>query len=374
MLTDLAVHLAGRGWEVAVIASAQRYDNPRERLPKRERVSGVEVHRIWTTRFGRAFLPGRAVDYLTFYASAFFALLGKLRRGTVVIALTDPPLISVVAMTAAKLRGARLVNWIQDLFPEVAEALGIRVRGVRGLRDRSLRAARVNVVLGELMAGRVPNAVVRHNWADAALHPVAREANPLRRSWGFRDELVVGYSGNVGRAHEVDTLVEAMQLLAGGTPSPERGAPVRFLIIGGGAQFESVRRRAPAGTSFQPYQPREALSASLSAIDVHLVSLQPQLEGLIVPSKFYGVLAVARPVLFIGAKDGELARIIDEHRCGMVVEPGDADGLARAIRELADDPARAAEMGRRGRALYETRFAPAVALVEWERILEDAAR
>ena len=350
MLTDLALHLAGRGWEVAVVTSAQRYDAPKERLAARETYRGIDIIRVWSTRFGRAFLPGRAIDYLSFYVSAFFALLGAARRG------------SVVAMIAAKLRGARLVNWVQDLFPEVAEALGIRVSGVRGIRDRSLRAARTNVALGELMAARMPHAVVRHNWADAALQPVARDANPLRASWGFRDELVAGYSGNVGRAHEVDTLIEAMQRLA---PDPR----VRFLVIGGGAQFETVRKRAPEGTTFQPYQPREALSASLSAIDVHLVTLQPQLEGLIVPSKFYGVLAVARPVIFIGAKDGELARIIDAHGLGYVIAPGDADALTAAIRELAANPKLAEEMGRRGRALYDERFAPHIALAEWEKIL-----
>jgi glycosyltransferase involved in cell wall biosynthesis len=108
-------------------------------------------------------------------------------------------------------------------------------------------------------------------------------------------------------------------------------------------------------------------------VDAHLVSLQPPLEGLIVPSKFYGVLAVARPVLFIGAKDGELARLIDEHRCGAVVEPGDADGLTRAIRELASNPEEAAAMGRRGRELYLARFAPQHAFAAWERVLGEAS-
>src|SRR3954447_26965913 len=122
MLSDLSFHLAERGWRVEVVTSRQRYDAADAKLPPREIVRGVEVQRVWSTRFGRAFLPGRAVDYATFYISAFFTLLRRAGRDTTIVALTDPPLISVVAALAAKLRHATLVNWTQDLFPEVAEA------------------------------------------------------------------------------------------------------------------------------------------------------------------------------------------------------------------------------------------------------------
>src|SRR5437868_5027237 len=122
MLSDLSFHLAERGRRVEVVTSRQRYDDADAKLPPRETVRGVEVRRIWSTRFGRGFLPGRAVDYATFYISAFLALLRRATRDSTIVALTDPPLISVVAALAAMLRGAKLINWTQDLFPEVAEA------------------------------------------------------------------------------------------------------------------------------------------------------------------------------------------------------------------------------------------------------------
>lgn len=311
--------------------------------------NGVSVERVWSTRFGRAGLVGRAVDYLTFYFSAFFALLGH--RRAVVIAMTDPPLTSVLAAVASN----RVVNWVQDLFPEVAESLGIRVpRLLRRVRDWSLRRARANVVLGDLMAARVPKAVIIHNFADADLAPQPRPSGHA---------FVVGYSGNLGRAHEFETIMGAMQRL------PD----VRFLFTGGGAQLAAVKRAAGANAAFRPYAPREELSASLSAADAHLVSLKPSLEGLVLPSKFYGVLAVGRPVIFVGARDGELARIIEAHRCGIVVEMGDVDGLTHAIRTLANDRTEAAAMGHRGRELYLARFAPHHAFAAWERVLEEAA-
>jgi colanic acid biosynthesis glycosyl transferase WcaI len=351
--TDLAFHLASRGHDVTAVTSRQRYDDARARLAAHEDARGVRIRRVWSTRFGRAGLAGRALDYLTFYASAFFAMAGA--RDAIIIAMTDPPLLSVVAALAARLRfDGRVVNWVQDLFPEVAEALGIRApRVLRRLRDWSLRRARTNVVLGDLMAARVPKSVVIHNWADAELAPMVHD----------EPHFVVGYSGNLGRAHEFETMLAATRLL------PD----VKFVFTGGGAQLDAVKRAAGANVEFRGYAPREQLSASLSSVDAHLVSLQPSLEGLIVPSKFYGILAVARPVLFIGARDGELARIIDAHRCGFVVTPGDAEGLARAIRMLANDRDAAADMGRRGRALYLARFAPEHAFATWERVLEAVA-
>ncbi|HEX9984122.1 MAG TPA: glycosyltransferase family 4 protein [Thermoanaerobaculia bacterium] len=361
--SDLAFHLAARGWEVVALSSAQRYDDPRARLVSAAE-RGVRVRRLWTTRFGRMSLPGRALDYLSFYVSAFFALLSEVRHRTVVIAMTDPPLLSIVAAVATRLRRGVLVNWIQDLFPEVAEALGMKPPGVlRRMRDWSLRRARMNVVLGERMKERVAQTGVSglhlrviHNWADGALRPVPRTGGPF----------VVAYSGNLGRVHEFETILRAMELL-------KEETDIRFLIVGGGAQLERVRREARGNVEFRPYAPREQLSESLSAGDVHLVSLQPRLEGLIVPSKFYGIVAVARPVIFIGAADGELARLVDEHRCGVVVAPGDAEALASAIRSLAADRAATAEMGRRGRDAYDARFSAPRALAAWERTLEEVA-
>jgi colanic acid biosynthesis glycosyl transferase WcaI len=348
MVSDLAFHLAARGFDVRVLTSRQRYDDAGAELPRRERVNGVDVRRIWTTTFGRASLFGRALDYFSFYFSAWWHIAGVPRKA-VVVAMTDPPLLSVIAALAHR----RYVNWIQDLFPEVAEALGVRTpRWLHAMRDWSLRRAKRNVVLGERMAALVPHAIVQHNWADAALHPVDV---PHRK-------FVVGYSGNLGRAHDAGTMLGAMRLLR-----DDRN--IEFLITGGGAQLDRIRAEDLPNVRLVPYAPREALSESLSAADAHLVTLNPQLEGLIVPSKFYGVLAVARPVLFVGAPDGELARIIAAHGVGMVIEPGESVTLANAIRELARDPQRRAAMGRRGRALYDERFAPAIALANWEKIL-----
>jgi hypothetical protein len=146
MLSDLTFALAAGDRRVLVITGRQRYDAPDESLPARETVNGVEVHRVWTSRFGRANLPGRALDYATFYVAAAWRLWRMARRGDVVVAKTDPPMLSVMAAPICRLRGAVLVNWLQDIFPETAEALGVGGRlaripfgAMRLLRNRQHR-------------------------------------------------------------------------------------------------------------------------------------------------------------------------------------------------------------------------------------------
>lgn len=385
MLSDLAFYLARNGRQVHVVTSRQRYGDAAANLPANEVLEGLHIHRVWTSRFGRAWLPGRALDYFSFYVFAACRIARLARQGDLVVAMTDPPLLSFPAALATGWRGARLVNWLQDIFPEVAQRLGLgAVRGPAGalarwVRSYSLRVAALNVVLGDRMRETVmrlePRCAERlaviHNWADGeALRPLSG-ASPLRAQWGLEGRFVVAYSGNMGRAHEFDTLLEACERLRG-------DSAIAFLFIGDGYQRprleREARRRGLANISFHPYQSREQLGASLGVADVHLVSLLPALEGLVVPSKFYGILAAGRPAIVIGDPHGELARIALEARCGLAVAAGDAAGLAGAIRVLRDDPARCASLGTNARAAFEARYDQPHAMALWERALERAAR
>jgi hypothetical protein len=114
ILSDLTFHLAAAGHEVHVIASRQFYDNPDAALSACEIVNGVNVHRVASTRFGRAALPGRALDYLSFYRSVCRRLNKIVRGGDIVVVKTDPPPLSVVLAATTRQRGARLLNWLQD--------------------------------------------------------------------------------------------------------------------------------------------------------------------------------------------------------------------------------------------------------------------
>lgn len=379
MLTDLAGALASE-FEVHVVTSRQRYDDPAAALPRYELNHGVSIDRVHTTTFGRRTLAGRALDYISFYIAASLRLLHLARPGDVIVAKTDPPLISVPAGWVARLRRAHLVNWLQDMFPEIAAELGLSVgHGAMGaalirLRNASLRRAVVNVALGTHMRDRVAAAGVAHerirvipNWADGgALQPTSGSTNPLRAEWGLVDKFVVGYSGNFGRVHEFQTLIGAVEALRG-------ESDIAFLLIGAGAQVVvleiAAKDRGLTNLVFKPYQPRSRLSQSLGVADVHIVTLRPELEGLVVPSKFYGIAAAGRPTIFIGNPDGEIGSVIREAECGICVAQGDVRGLAEAISRLRTDPETRERMGRNARRALELRFDKSIAVAAWRSLI-----
>jgi glycosyltransferase involved in cell wall biosynthesis len=384
MLTDLAKDLHHAGMDITVITGRQLIDDAGARLAAREQVNGIDVHRVWSTRCGRRTLAGRGLDYLTFYLGAGWCLARLCQRGDVVVAKTDPPLISVVAGWVARWRGAYLVNWLHDLFPEIAERLGVpfmrgvAARALRSLRNRSLRRARASVAIGARMAEQVralgvPSGRVTtiHNWCDATeVRPQPLEGHALRAAWNLEDRFVVMYSGNMGYAHEFTTILNAAEHLR------ERDDIV-FLFVGDGVQrafieHEAARRKL-GNVRFEPYQPRESLALSLTAADAHLVSLSPQLEGLMVPSKFYAAAAAGRPVLFIGAADGELAGLIGEADCGWRFAVGAGAALAERIETLAADPDLGKRQGAAARRLLEERFDRRLAADAWCRTLRSVA-
>ena len=380
ILTDLAFYLAGCGMDVAVVTGRQRYTDAAAPLAPREHVNGVDIIRVATTEFGRTRLLGRAFDYASFYVSAFWKLTSLLRRSDIVVAKTDPPLLSILVALATASRGARQINWLQDLFPEVALVLAPGLlsertaRVAQAARDWSLRRAELNVVLGKHMLRRVQALGVRDerlivipNWADdRAIRPVEHAHNPLRTAWGLDGKFVVGYSGNLGRAHEFRTIMKAAALL-------KERRDIVFLIIGGGAQLENVRNFAAVfglqNIVEQPYQPRERLPLSLGAADLHLITLRPALEGLIVPSKFYGIAAAARAVAFVGDQDGEIASHIRRIDCGRCFAVGDERGLADFIIRLAEEGDECRRMGRNARRSLELEWSQATALEQWRNAL-----
>lgn len=382
LLADLAFHLAQQGWAVTVITSRQHYDDASVALAPLGSERGVQIVRVWSTRFGRGGMAGRALDYLSFYLSALWALLMVTRAGDVVISKTDPPVVGVLAAMVARIRRIHRVNWLQDVFPEVAQAAGMRVAGgrvgriVAALRDWSLLGA-TNVVLGErmksLLQGRgVSSLVVLPNWADgAAIRPLPAADNSLCADWDLAGRFVVGYSGNLGRVHDSSAIIDAADRL-------RNDSSVVFLFIGGGSESNALRRAVSlqglTNVVFRPYQPREALAISLTLPDVHLVSLRAEFEGMVVPSKVYGVMAAGRPCIFIGDEDGEVARMLREGECGRAVPAADGAALAAAIITLRDDPALCQGMGEAARRMFDARFDLPVALARWDQVLAQAAR
>jgi len=378
ILSDLAFHLAAEGANVHVVTS--QVSGATAAL---ENIRGVTVHRVSRAIAGPHGLARRALAYLAYYRNARRASRRLLDAGDIAVVKTDPPMLSAVIGPLAARRGARVIAWMQDIFPEVAREYG--VPGMAGLLGRALRRARNRslagadrvVAIGERMAERIASEGIArnrirviHNWADGeAIRPLPQETNPLRTRWGLQDAFVAQYSGNLGRVHEFETLLEAARLL-------RDESSMRFLVVGHGPRHAELRSRLEddhlANVMLLPPVERNALGESLGVGDVHLCVLEPRFDGLVLPSKLYGIMAAGRPVVFIGDVDGEAAALVRTAECGMNVRSGDAAGLVAALRKLQADSGLREAMGRRGREAFDRRYAMSIALQHWGEVLAEA--
>jgi colanic acid biosynthesis glycosyl transferase WcaI len=380
---DLARDLAAHGHEVHAIASRSLYGERGATLPAEEVVDGIQVHRVGRSLFGKAGLAARLFDFAAFFAASAWRLL-RMPRADVCVCLTTPPFIALAGVLAKRLRGGRLVIWSMDLYPDAPVAFGLMRPGSLMVRMASrldrlcLSAADAVVALGRCMRDRLIAKGVEAErirvigvWSDEDEVAEARGENPFRSRWDVGDRTLVMYSGNFGLGHDVETFLGAAERLRG----DDR---VRFAFVGGGKRKREVddfvRERGLTNCIVEGHQPRELLGALLTAADLHLVTIRPGVEGIMVPSKFYGILAANRPAILVGAAEGEIGRTIVEERCGEIVAASEVDALAAAILRRVQDPEIAKAEGARGRAALAARFSRRHRCAEWRALLESLAR
>jgi colanic acid biosynthesis glycosyl transferase WcaI len=376
---DLGAHLAKAGHEVTAICCDRSYAKPQRRYPRSEMIDGVQVKRVQTTAFGRSSRLGRVTDYLGFVAGAAVRLLRD-KAPDVVVVMTTPPMVAYLPLRLRRFRGFRVVFWCMDVYPDVAFQLGaIRRTSFAGrlltrVGRSVLQSSDAVVALGETMAGHLrtlgaKRVEVVNNWTDeSTIVPVTAFDRPSRVEWNWTRRFVILYSGNLGLAHEFETVVAAAKRLADVMPN------VLFAFIGVGPRLNEVREatREMPNVEFQDYVDRSRLGDTLSAGDVHLVTLRPDMAGLLVPSKIYGILAAGRPTIYIGPAEGEVHSIVREGRCGTSIRNADVDGLVSAIRDYACDPKRRDDEGRNARQFFEARFTKGKSLAAMQHIVEMA--
>lgn len=381
-MADLCERLVAAGHEVHVISSQALYDGRDIALSAEETINGVHVHRVKISTSARRRFRERLMGYMSFYWNAFMRA-HSLPCPDVVVTLTTPPMISLLGMWLRLLRRSRFVYWVMDVYPDIATLAGVLspwspITWVWGALARlSYAAANTVVVLGSdmkraLMGKGVPERKIQviQSWASGVeIHPLPAEKNAFRRDHIDPAAFTLMYSGNMGTCHCFESVVEGIRSMG-------EGEPFRFLFVGSGKREAELREQLETHKTqvqFLPYQDRSMLSHSLSAPDAHLVTLEPTYDGLLVPSKLYGIMAAARPVVFIGSANNEVAAILAEARCGIRVEPNDPQGFVEAMRHLAAHPEEAQAMGERGRRYFERWFESDRACERFIRLLEETA-
>ena len=341
LLTDLARGLAERGHVVTAICS----ERGGYAVAEESKAPPVRICRVKTFRFMRGTV-GRICSYLTFYLGAAFKGL-MIPRQDIVLSLTTPPLLPLLGTLIQSVRGSSHYIWEMDVYPDVAVDLGyFKADGiidslVGTLADLSRRRAEGILALGECMVDRLrarsnragrteqkrgwgEKLWVAHNWADG-------EAIIPQSPIGESTKLTLLYSGNIGLAHEFNTILTCIEVL-------DETSGLQFVFRGSGARHHELaefkERTASTILKLDSFVSRSSLSDSLANCDVGLVTQQQVCCGSVVPSKVYGLLAAGRPILFIGPSEATPARIIRQFGCGWTINPGSSAALASLLTHL----------------------------------------
>ncbi|MBB4422945.1 glycosyltransferase involved in cell wall biosynthesis [Bradyrhizobium sp. CIR48] len=291
---------------------------------------------------GKAALVRRGVSELRFAARTFFALLRELKAGDVVLTVTAPFMLPYAVAAAARFKGARSALIMHDLFPDVLVMAGLLkpgsfvTRTMRAANSLMFRALNAVITIGRdaerpllSYAGMTRNKIrFIPNWATLvpASRPVDSD-NPFRKAVSAR--FIVGLSGNLGFTHDPEIVFEAARLLK---DEPD----IHFLLSGWGIGFERLKQLQAAANlpnvSFVGRVEDAELEAFLASADLWIIPYRKDVAGVSVPSRFYNLLAVGRPVVLVSEPEAEAALTVVENGLGWVVTPGRPDQLAAAIR------------------------------------------
>ena len=366
-LHSAATALVGRGHEVVVLTSARGYEDRKRKYPSRETRDGVDIRRLPLSSFGKSGVFTRVAGALSFIVQVI--VRGHfLRRPDAILVSTTPPACPFAALLLAYLHGSPFCYWVHDLNPDLAVRMGflkngaLMVRAMDSLNRWVLSHAKRIIVLDRFMAERLQRkvdvaakTVVLPPWPhNDGGEWIEHADNPWRKEHVGEGRRVVMYSGNHTPAHPLDTALQAMLRL-------RDGEGLEFMFIGGGLEKRRIdtviARERPRNVRSLPYQPLETLRYSLSAADVHIVSVGEEVVGISHPCKLYGAMAAGRPILLFGPDRSHAADVFGEHEIGWRVSHGDVDGAVEVLRDIARGPReRLEKMGRNAQELVRNHY------------------
>jgi colanic acid biosynthesis glycosyl transferase WcaI len=378
---DITTHLAQTGLQVSVVCGSDPYAPVQGDCGPDPTASGVRIVRL-PRLFGGDIHSFKLLRQLWFYLVAAPALLLR-GRPDVFVTQTNPPLLVPLVALVAKLRNRPYIIVAQDLYPEVVVAHGmlraasLAARLLGRLFGSAYRHARIVVALGPVMAERLqrkgvaPERIVLiSNWATGEEGVVRGAANQLRPRWNLEGKFVVLYSGNLGIAHEFDTVVSALGKAVARRPE------LRLVIVGKGSRLKEVRelvrqRNLEQFVLFENLVPADMLPHSIGLADLALVTLRDSFEGLVVPSKLLGYMARGIPTLYVGPRS-DVSSMLQESNGGLAFLSGAIDALAEELVTLAGNRAALESMGEAARKYYDNHLSRAVAVARYAELVKQA--
>ncbi len=386
-MSELAEEFVRRGIAVDVVCAQPTLVDRDRRYEARMTWRGIGIRRIGSSRFAPATTAGKLANSLTFTASAALDLLAHTGDCPILVT-TTPPFLMYAATLARVLQNRRFVVRVGDVYPSAAINAGALADGSWAVaawdvfNEWSFARAEKVIVLGRCMEQALnarygdryaDKLATIHVWGDddTILAAEPGDENPLAAGWGIADRFVALYSGNMGRTHDVETIIEAARRLR------DRD-DILFLMVCGGYKrplAERLARDLP-NVRFEDYVSRDEYPRLLAAADVGITSLIAGQEGLSVPSKSYGMMCAGLPIVALMSASAEVARVVADEDCGVVVRPGhavglgDAAGLADAILELKNDPARRRRLGENGARASREKYSLRIAADRYLELLE----
>ncbi|MEH2078341.1 MAG: glycosyltransferase family 4 protein [Nostoc sp.] len=384
LIEELVKQLGQQGVDIEVFTSQPGYafDSQTTALAV-ERMGGIRIQRSRTAQLWPGRIRGKAVNGVLYTLRAVLYMLRAWRRSNILLVTTAPPFLPIIGYLAYLVFRLPYVCILYDLYPDIAIALGVvskhnwLARLWRAINKQIWLNAKGIVVLSPAMKQQVlancPQVAdkisVIHSWANPELIvPIAKQENWFALKHNLVNKFTVLYSGNMGRCHDMATMLQAAQLLL--------DEPVHFVCIGGGAKkdelIQEVNQLGLLNFTFLPYQDKQVLPYSLTACDLSLVSVDASTESLVVPSKLYSALASGRPIAVICSQYSYLRQLIAEANCGSTFDNGDSHALAQFIRLLSRDRQLGERMGKAGRQYLRSHFTPKIISQQYLDVLQRA--
>ncbi|MTJ11403.1 glycosyltransferase family 4 protein [Anabaena sp. UHCC 0187] len=383
LIEELVKQLEKQGIRIRVFTGQPGYAFTTAKAPALEQLGDILVQRSRSTQVWSNRIRGKAINGVLFTLRAFLHIIKNVRKNDVFLLTSAPPFLSVAGYLAHLLLKFPYVCLIYDLYPDIAIALGVvskkhwLAKFWWAINRQIWQKSKGIIVLSPAMKERViaicpevaDKVSVIHSWGDPELIvPIAKENNWFAKEHNLVNKFTVLYSGNMGRCHDLDTILATAQQL--------QDEPIQFVCIGGGPKRESfiqdVTRLGLKNFIFLPYQDKSVLPYSLTACDLSLVSVEAGLESLVAPSKLYPALATGRPIAAICPEDSYLRSLIAEGKFGISIDNGDSNALAAFIRKLKSDRQLTEKMGNASREYLQSNFTPEIIAKQYLNVLRES--